>query len=84
MNMQSQVKIVGSNGQISLGKEFAGKMVLIDSIDESTWIIKTGNFVPDSEQWLHTPEVSKKLNQALEWAEKNAPKDNFDKFSTGL
>ena len=82
--MQAQVKIVGSNGQISLGKEFAGKMVLIDNINESTWIIKTGNFIPDSEQWLHAPEVSKKLDQALAWAEKHEPKDNFEKFSKGL
>jgi hypothetical protein len=28
----SQIKVVGTNGQISLGKEFAGKTVLVDPI----------------------------------------------------
>jgi len=44
--------VVGSNGQISLGKEFAGKMVLIDQVDDGTWIIKSGEFVPDSKSAL--------------------------------
>jgi putative transposon-encoded protein len=39
---QRQVKTIGSNGQISLGKEFAGKMVLVEQIEEGTWIIKCG------------------------------------------
>jgi len=32
MSVPAQVKIVGINGQISLGKEFSGKMVLIDQV----------------------------------------------------
>ena len=71
------VKIVGANGQVSLGKDFAGKTVLIDQIDKGTWIIKSGVFVPDSEKWLHSGDNLNKLDKALEWAEKNKPKDNF-------
>ncbi|WPY01790.1 hypothetical protein Trichorick_01710 (plasmid) [Candidatus Trichorickettsia mobilis] len=29
MSLHQQVKVVGNNGQLSLGKEFAGQMVLI-------------------------------------------------------
>jgi len=80
MNSHSHVKVVGSNGQVSLGKEFAGKMVLIDQIEEGTWIIKAGEFIPDSEKWLYQGNNLSKLEKALKWAEKNAPKDNFDQL----
>jgi hypothetical protein len=78
-----QVKVVGVNGQVSLGKEFAGKTVLIDQIDETTWVIKSGIFVPDSEKWLYQGKNLAKLEKALEWVEKNASKDNFDELAKG-
>lgn len=79
--MTQQVKVIGANGQISLGKEFAGKMVLIDQIDDGTWIIKSGEFIPDSEKWLHKTSNFSKLEKALDWAEKNEPIDNFEELT---
>lgn len=81
MNTHTQVKLVGVNGQVSLGKAFAGKMVLIDQVSTGTWVIKTGAFIPDTEQWLHEKEHATKLNKALAWAEKNKPHDNFEQFT---
>jgi hypothetical protein len=78
MNHQPQVKIVGTNGQVSLGKEFAGKMVLIDHTAEDTWIIKSGQFIPDSEKWLYQSNNLTKLEKAVSWAKKHKPVDNFD------
>ena len=83
MNTNQQVKMVGPNGQLSLGKAFAGKMVLIEQIEEGTWIIKSGEFIPDSEKWLHEPHNRAKLERALEWTEKNKACDNFDQFVWG-
>lgn len=80
MNTPSQVKVVGANGQVSLGKEFAGKMILIDKINNGTWVIKIGQFIPDSEKWLYQDDNEAKLDRALEWAEKNEPKDNFEQL----
>lgn len=82
MSVHHQVKIIGINGQVSLGKEFAGKMVLIDQVDEGTWIIKSGEFVPDSEKWLYQSDHLSKLDKALKWAEKNKPTDNFEKLAS--
>lgn len=79
-----QVKIVGTNGQISLGKEFAGKQVLVDQVDNGTWVIKAGIFIPDSERWLHQSDNSSKIDKALDWASKNSPKDNFDEITQGI
>lgn len=77
MSQAHQVKVIGANGQVSLGKEFAGKMILIDKIDDATWIIKTGEFIPDSEKWLYQNDNLAKLDEAIQWAKKNKPRDNF-------
>lgn len=84
MVTQTQVKIIGVNGQVSLGKEFAGKMVLIDRVDAGTWIIKSGEFIPDSEKWVQQSDHLAKLDKALAWAEKNKPVDNFDKLAKDI
>ena len=64
--MGSAIKRVGSSGQISLGKEFAGRTVLIDSAEPGVWVIKTAQTIPDSELWLHQPTQAARLDRALE------------------
>ena len=66
MNKSRQVvKQVGVSGQISLGKEYAGRTVLIDSSEPGVWVIKTAQTIPDFELWLHQPEASAQLDRAL-------------------
>ena len=73
------VKTVGSSGQISLGKKYAGQTVILSEIDTGVWIIKTGRFVPDNEKWLHRPDVQSELKEAVDWAEDNPPREtNLD------
>lgn len=75
------IKTVGSSGQISLGKKFAGQTVLVDEIQAGVWMVKVGRFIPDNEKWLHGPDVQPELNEAIAWAEKNPPKDtNFEEL----
>ena len=69
------IKTVGTNGQISLGKKFAGQTVILDEIDSGVWIIKLGRFIPDNEKWLHSPGVQAELNEAIAWTEANPPAD---------
>lgn len=70
------VKSVGRNGQITLGKEFAGRLVMIDQAAPGVWTLKMGEFIPDSERWLHRPEAKAKLDRALQWAQENAPRES--------
>ena len=70
------VKSVGRNGQITLGKEFAGRLVMIDQAAPGVWTLKMGEFVPDSERWLHRPDAKAKLDRALKWAQENAPRES--------
>ncbi len=59
------VKQVGASGQISLGKEFAGRTVVVDSSEPGVWVIKTAQTIPDSELWLHQPEAAERLDRAM-------------------
>jgi len=68
------IKTVGSSGQISLGKKFAGQHVLVDEIESGVWIVKVGRFVPQNELWLHSDTVKADLDEAITWSEKNAPR----------
>jgi hypothetical protein len=63
--MMTSVKRIGASGQISLGKEYAGRTVLVESIEPGVWVIKTAQTIPDSELWLHQPEASARLDRAL-------------------
>ena len=69
----AQIKTIGKNGQISLGKEFAGETILIDNIEPGVWIVKIGKFIPNNEEWLYQKDHSTKLDEALTWAANNEP-----------
>lgn len=69
------VKIVGANGQISLGKQFAGRQVLVEEQEAGVWLVRTATVVPDNERWLHMPAAASDLSNALSWAIRNAPSD---------
>jgi hypothetical protein len=79
------IKTIGSNGQISLGKQFAGRQVLVEEQEPGVWLIRTATVVPDNERWLQQPEALADLENALAWAQANAPTDsNVDKLLAKL
>lgn len=69
------VKTIGSSGQIALGKEYAGRTVMVEQPEEGVWVIKLGEFVPDSERWLFESQAREELNEAVRWAETHAPQE---------
>ena len=66
------IKSIGASGQISLGKEHAGRQVLVEMPEPGVWVIRTATVIPDNEQWMHTPDLKKDLSTALIWAQ-NTP-----------
>mgnify|MGYP003588392904 CR=1 FL=1 len=62
------VKVIGANGQISLGKQFAGRQVLVEEQEAGVWLIRTATVIPDNERWLHEPQAAADLSHALEWS----------------
>jgi hypothetical protein len=65
------IKIVGSSGQISLGKKYAGKAVMVSEVDPGVWTVKLGRFIPDNEQWLYASSTESEIDQAIGWAEEH-------------
>jgi hypothetical protein len=69
------VKIVGTNGQISLGKQFACRQVLVEEREPGVWIVRTATVIPDNELWLHEPQASADLQAAMAWSATHAAAD---------
>lgn len=66
--MPAEVKTIGNSGQISLGKEHAGRTVVVEEVERGVWLIKTAQVIPDNELWLHTPQAQASLDEALKWS----------------
>jgi hypothetical protein len=75
------VKTVSPSGQISLGKKYAGRTVVIDEHEDGVWLIKTAKVIPDNETWLHEEPAKSKIEAGLKWAETHPTKiTDLDKF----
>lgn len=69
------VKVIGANGQISLGKQFAGRQVLVEEQETGVWLIRTATVIPDNERWLHQPEAAADLARAMAWSVQQSASD---------
>jgi hypothetical protein len=82
---QSSVKVIGANGQISLGKQFAGRQVLVEESEPGVWMVRTATVVPDNERWVHEAKASADLGAALDWAASHpASGENTDQIMKRL
>lgn len=72
---QPNVKVVGTNGQISLGRQYAGQQVLVEEQEPGVWLVRTATVIPDNERWLHETKASADLQNALSWSQTNPPAD---------
>ena len=71
----TSVKVIGANGQISLGKQFAGRQVLVEEQEAGVWLIRTATVIPDNELWLHSPKANSDLLRAIEWSKSHPASD---------
>jgi putative transposon-encoded protein len=69
------VKLIGTNGQISLGKQYAGRQVLVEEREPGVWLVRTATIVPDNERWLQEPQAAAELQTALAWSTVNPASD---------
>jgi hypothetical protein len=61
------VKMVGSSGQLSLGKEFAGQYYELERLSDGAIVLRPMKVVPASEAWVHEPQVQYQLKKAAKW-----------------
>jgi len=70
------VKVVGNNGQISLGKQFAGRQVLVEEQEPGVWLVRTATVIPDNERWLHEGQAAADLQRAMAWSASHVAQDD--------
>jgi hypothetical protein len=71
----TSVKVIGANGQISLGKQFAGRQVLVEEQEAGVWLVRTATVIPDNERWLHEPQAGADLSRAMIWSTQHPASD---------
>jgi len=71
----SAVKVVGANGQISLGKQYAGRQVLVEEREPGVWVVRTATVIPDNERWLHEPKAAADVQAAIAWSSTHKASD---------
>ncbi len=71
----TSIKVIGVNGQISLGKQFAGRQVLVEEQESGVWLVRTATVTPDNERWLQEPQAVADLTRALDWTKANFAND---------
>ena len=69
------VKVVGANGQITLGKQYAGRQVLVEQTEPGVWIVRTATVIPDNERCLHLSAAAADLQAAMAWSVSHSPSD---------
>jgi hypothetical protein len=74
MNMAIDVKTIGLSGQISLGKQHAGRTVTVEEIEKGVWMVKAAKVIPENELWIHSPSSRRTLDRAVAWAAENPPR----------
>lgn len=81
MGAKKQVKLlkVPANGQISIGKSWAGRQILVEELDDNEIRISAGVFMPDSQKMFHTKEAQQTLNEFNTWESKRTPKSTDTK-----
>ena len=79
------LKMVGSSGQISLGKKYAGKYFEVDEREDGSIFMVPMRVVPESEAWLHSPDMQAQLRRADDWYQEHPPAEtNLDALAQQL
>ena len=74
MSHTEKLVVVPSNGQISIGKTWAGRQIQIEEVDDHKILITSGAFIPADQETFYTKEAEAQLKNFNEWSTKNPPK----------
>lgn len=80
-----KVLTVPSNGQISIGKQWAGREVMVEMVDDNHMVITAGAFIPHDVATFYTKEAQAHLADFDRWSEKTpARKTNLNQLRKSL
>ena len=72
---QIEIKVVGKSGQISLGKNYAGKMLRLERRSDGTMLLTAVAMVPESQLWTVAEPHRSQIARGLTWAAETPAKD---------
>lgn len=79
------LKMVGTSGQLSLGKKYAGKYFELTEQEDGSITMVPMRMIPEAEAWLHKPVMQERLTQATQWMQDHPPAEtNLDEFLAGI
>ena len=61
------LKMVGTSGQLSLGKKYAGQYFEVEQQPDGTVLLRPMKVVPHAEAWVHEPAMRDQLRRADAW-----------------
>ncbi|MEI6415485.1 MAG: hypothetical protein WCP34_14665 [Pseudomonadota bacterium] len=79
------LKMVGTSGQLSLGKKYAGKYFEVTEQTDGVIVMMPMSVIPESETWLHTAKMRERLEKATQWMKDNPPSEtDLDTFLANI
>jgi len=79
------LKMVGTSGQLSLGKKYAGKYFEVTEQTDGAIVMVPMSVIPESEVWLHTAKMRERLEKATQWMKDNPPSEtHLDTFLANI
>ena len=72
----SEIKVVGKSGQISLGKRYAGKTLELQRLDDGSLLLRAVAMVPESQLWTLEEPHRSRIQTGLAWAAQTAPRES--------
>ena len=73
--MQPELKRVGQSGQISVGRELAGKLLRLEQLGDGRLLLTPVVDVPESQLWTLTEPHKSRIERGLAWAKRTPPKE---------
>ncbi len=65
---------VAANGQISIGKKWAGREIRLEEVSDTELKIVAGFFVPEHQATFFSPTAQEALHDFNKWSTKSPPK----------
>jgi hypothetical protein len=70
-----ELKVVGRSGQISLGKQYAGKTFRLQRREDGTLLLTAVAMVPESQLWTTEEPHRSRIQRGLGWAATSPPRE---------
>ena len=71
----AEIKVVGKSGQISLGKNYAGKTLRVERHEDGSIVLTAVAMVPENQLWTLEEPHRSRIARGLAWAADNKPEE---------